>query len=188
MKTRHRPPLRIFWHSLLGLSLLTLAACRSYQLGHPAELPFETIFVEPAGNESDAPQAQAIVSTKVREAILRDSRVKLTANKKNADVVLDLTLTAYDRRIATRDPDDTEAALDYDLTLTSQIALFDQRSGEYLFRSRKVSAEASAFVDDVFAPAGTPDTQSFLQSEYQAMPRIARELADRIANEVLGAW
>ena len=188
MNARHPRPLRIFGHGLLALFLLTLTACRSYKLGHPAELPFETIFVQPAGNESDAPQAQAIVSTKVREAILRDSRVKLTADKKNADVVLDLILTAYDRRIATRDPNDTETALDYDLTLTSQISLFDQRSGEYLFRSRNVSADASSFVNDLYAPAGAPDTQGFLQSEFQAMPRIARGLGGKIANEVLGAW
>lgn len=188
MTARHRLSLRILWRGLLAGALLALAACRSYQLGHPAELPFETLFVAPAGNQSTAPQAQAIVSSQVREAILRDSRVKLTADKKNADVVLDLTLTTYDRRAATRDADDTAVALDYDLTLTSEISLFDQRSGEYLFRSRSVSTEASAFVNDVYAPAGAPDTQSFLQSEYQAMPRIARGLADQIANEVLGAW
>ncbi|MFP4156173.1 MAG: LPS assembly lipoprotein LptE [Opitutales bacterium] len=188
MQARHCPTSRILWRGLLAAALLCLPACRSYQLGHAAELPFETIFVEPAGNESDAPQAQAIVSAKVREAILRDSRVKLTADKKDADVVLDVLLTAYDRDAANRDPRDTEVALDYDLTLTSRITLLDQRSGEYLFRSRTVSAEASAFVNDLSAPAGTADTQSFLQAEHQAMPRIARELARQIANEVLGAW
>lgn len=173
---------------LLGLGCLTVSGCRSYQLGHPTELPFETIFVQPADNESFAPQAQAILSTKIREAMLRDSRVTLLADPGKADVLLSVTLTEYERRGATRDPDDTEVALDFDLVLTAQTSLFDQRKGRFIFENRQLEAQSSAFVNNLYAPAGAADTQSFTQSEYQAMPRIARDLATQITNEVLGAW
>lgn len=172
----------------LGLALLALSGCQSYKLGHPAELPFASIFVEPAQNQSFAPQAQAIVSAKVRQAILRDSRVKLVSDREKADVVLQISLTDYQRIAATRDSRDTEVALDYDLTLHAQLSLRDQINGSYLFENRRVEARRRAFVKDIFAPAAAPDTQGFVQAEYQAMPGLAEDLADAIANEVLGAW
>ena len=39
--------------------------------------------------------------------------------------------------------------------------------------------------DTILEPA---QTQDFLQSEYQAMPRLTRDLASRIADEVLNPW
>lgn len=186
--TTRRPrfhPLRL---GALALTLLVLAGCQSYKLGHPAELPFATIFVEPAQNQSFAPQAQALVSAKVRQAILRDSRVTLVADRAKADVTLAITLTDYQRIAASRDSNDTEVALDYDLTLQALLSLRDQNSGSYLFENRPVEARRQAFVNDVFAPAAAPDTQGFVQAEYQAMPGLADDLATAIANLVLGAW
>ncbi len=169
--------------------LLSLAAgCRSYQLGHPAELPFETIFVAPADNESFAPQAQALVSSQLREAIIRDGRVRLVADREQADTVLRVTLTDYERQPATRNPNDTAVALDYDLRLTAAISLYSRTDGRYLLRDRQLSESSTAFVNDVYAPAAAVDTQSLVQPEYQAMPRLTRDLARRISGEVLGAW
>ncbi len=179
-----RFPFFALW--LLSATLICLTGCKSYQLGHPAELPFESLFVEAAGNDSYAPQAQAIVSAKIREAIIRDGRVKLVANKDKADAVLEITLSEYERRAATRSQDDTEVALDYDITLEAEIALYDQRSGEYFFDSRKIEERGSAFVSDVYA--NNAETQSLVQAEHQAMPRIARDIARKVTDEVLGTW
>ena len=35
-----------------------ISGCNSYQLGNPAELPFESIYIKPVSNDSFAPQAQ----------------------------------------------------------------------------------------------------------------------------------
>lgn len=171
-----------------ALVLCISTGCKSYQLGHPSELPFETIFVQAAKNDSFAPQAQAIVSSKVREAMIRDGRVKLIAKESEADVVLVMTLTDFSRKEGPRRQDDTEVAQDYDLSLHLQLDLYDQREGSYLFQGRKVEAKTKAYVDNPFATKWSRNTQSLIQSEYNAIPRLARELGQKAADEVLSAW
>ncbi|WP_158279935.1 LPS assembly lipoprotein LptE [Coraliomargarita sinensis] len=185
------PPHKMLYKVCALLTLLTLGftvGCKSYKLGHPAELPFETIFIQPAKNDSFAPQAQALVSSEVREAVIRDGRVKLIANRSEADAVLMLTLTDYSRRAATRSQDDTEVAQDFDLTLQLQLDLFDQRSGEYLFQERRVQARSKAYVYDPYAGAGAANTQGLIQSEFNAIPRLARDLGRKAADELLSVW
>ncbi|MEO0508291.1 MAG: LPS assembly lipoprotein LptE [Verrucomicrobiota bacterium] len=184
--------LRIFhFIAILGaaLSISVLTGCKNYQLGHPTDLPFETIFVKPTANDGFAPQSQALISSAVRERILRDSRIKLISKEDSADVVLYVTIVSYKRQIGTRDRDDTETALDYDIVLDTKISLYDQRSGEYLIKDRRISDRSTAYVGEPYAPpGGITETGSLTQSEYQAMPRIARDIGRKIADEVLSAW
>jgi outer membrane lipopolysaccharide assembly protein LptE/RlpB len=168
--------------ALTGLTGLT--ACKSYQLGHPAELPFETLYVAPAANESYAPQAQALVSTAVRNAIIRDGRVRLIAQPEEADAILKLTLSDYQRATGTRDPQDTSLAQDYDLILNVQIDLYDQRSKAYLIESKTLTDATVAYLRNPY----TGQSDGLTQAESQAMPRLARDLARKIADEVLSAW
>jgi len=172
--------------SLAGL--LCLNGCKSYQLGHPAEIPFKTIFVQPAANDSFAPQAQALISSKVREEIIRDGRVKLVANENRADAVLRITLSDYQRITGTRNQTDTEVAQDYDIILQATVDLYHQANGNYLIQSRTVSERTTAYVNNTFTPPGDPQTQGLIQSEYQAMPRIAREIGQKVADLVLSSW
>jgi hypothetical protein len=172
---------------LLG-ALGICAGCKSYQLGHPAELPFETIYIRPAKNDSFAPQAQALVSSRVREAIIRDGRVQLLADPEAADTVLTLTLTDYTRRATARRQDDTEVAENFDLTLQLQIDLYDQRNGTYLFEGRELDARTTGYTNNPYAPAAEQQTQSLIQSEYNAMAQLARDLGQRAANELLSVW
>jgi hypothetical protein len=172
--------------ALVALSLST--GCKSYQLGHPAELPFETIYIQPAKNDSFAPQAQALVSSEVREAVIRDGRVKLVADQSAADVVLIMTLTDYTRSGGASRQDDTERAQNFDLSLRVQLDLYDQANGKYLFEGRRIQARANAYLDNPYAAAGTPNTQGLIQSEFNAMPRLARDLGRKAADELLSAW
>lgn len=173
--------------SLLMFAVL-LSGCRSYQLGSPAELTFQSIYVQPVTNASYAPQAQALLTSQIREALIRDGRLRLVTSEEAADAVLFVNLSEYDRETATRDRQDTTVGLDFDLTLHAEVALFDQVNGEYLFQERSLSERSNAFVDDPYTPAGAPRTQSFSQAEYQAMPRLTRDLAKKIADEVLSPW
>ena len=140
--------------ALITLGLFT--ACKSYQLGHPAELPFETIYIQPAKNDSFAPQAQALLSSQVREAVIRDGRVKLVADPDAADAVYTMTITEYERRGGTSRQDDTERAEDFDLLLQVQLDLYDQANSEYLFEGRRIQARTHAYQNNPFAAAGTP--------------------------------
>lgn len=167
---------------------LTLGACRSYQLGHPTKLPFDNIYIQPAANDSFAPQAQALVSADVREAIIRDGRVKLLSNEEDADVVLLINLTDYERSPGARSNVDTVKAFDFDIILTASVSLYDQNSGQYLFQNETIDARTNAYTENPYAPAGTLNTQTYHIAERQAMPQISREIARKIADRVLSAW
>lgn len=182
---------KIYRSALAWLTLFALglgSGCKSYQLGHPADLPFETIYIQPAKNDSFAPQAQALLSSEVREAVIRDGRVKLVADPSAADAVLIMTLTDYERIGGTSRQNDTERAQDFDLILGVQLDLYDQVRGEYLFEGRRIQARTHAYQDNPFAAAGAPQTQDLIQSEYNAMPRLTRELGRKAADALLSAW
>jgi hypothetical protein len=169
---------------LLAFALISLSGCKSYQLGHPAELPFETIYVAPAKNDSYAPQAQALLSSAVRSAMIRDGRVELIAEPDQADAILEITLSDYNRRGGTRDPQDTSVAQDYDLSLEVMIDLYDQRSGTYLIESKRLVDSTIAYLSNDY----TGEISGLAQSETQAMPRLARDLGRKIVDKVLSTW
>lgn len=175
--------------ALLAVAALSFCTgCKSYQLGHPTELPFETIYIQPAKNASYAPQAQALISAQVRELVIRDGRAKLIADKSQADAVLTLTLTDYERRGRARSQDDTVVAQNFDIILEAEIDLYDQKNGKFLFEGRSVKSRTNAYLDNPYRTSGTPITQGFIQSEHNAMPRLARELGRKVADELLSVW
>ncbi|MFP4673253.1 MAG: LPS assembly lipoprotein LptE [Opitutales bacterium] len=170
---------------------MLMAGCANYQLGSPGAPPFKNLYVRPTTNDSYAPQAHALVSTQLRQILLRDSRVTLVANEAKADAVLEVTLSEYDRSPgarAGRDSEDTVRARDFDVGLKSRISLYNRGKGEYLFHNREIEEKTHAYAENPFTPDDTFNTQGFLQAEHQAMPRLARGIAANIANEILGAW
>lgn len=176
------------------LALLTLftvaliSGCNSYQFGNPVELPFESIYIKPATNDSFAPQVQALLSAQIRDAFIRDGRTKLVTNRESADAVLLINVTEYNRRAAANQRVDTALASSFNLSLAANISLFNQNEGGYYFQERKIRKSSRAYVENPYAARGTGKAQNFLQSEYQAMPRLTRDLARRIADEVLNPW
>lgn len=173
--------------SILGLTLVlsAISGCNSYRLGSPNQIPFESIYVKPVSNDSFAPQAQAVLSRRIRDFIIRDGRLTLVADPKEADAVLFVHLTEYNRRTAARDDTDTVMARNFDLELSAEVSLFNRNKGEYYFENYELNERSNAYVDNPYRATGRPNTQSFLRSEYQAMPRLTRELARKIANRVL---
>ena len=67
------------------IAITLLSGCANYQLGDSAPLPFRTLYILPAANDSFAPLAVSTVSAEIREAFIRDGRVKLVANEENAE-------------------------------------------------------------------------------------------------------
>lgn len=172
----------------LALVLATVTGCRSYQLGHPSELPFESIFIRPATNDSFAPQAQALISSDLRESFIRDGRVKLVADEADADIVLLINLTEYDRTPGARANDSTRKGFSFDITLGAIVSLYDQNTGRYLFQNQSVDASATAYTENPYLPAGSLNTQTYHIAERQAMPNVTRLMAQKIADRILGVW
>ena len=168
------------------LMLYLLSGCSSYQLGSPGQqLPFESIYIKPVANRSFAPEAQTIVSAQLREVFIHDGRVKVVASEQDADAVLAVTLTEYDRTGAARSSADTALADNFDVLLTATVSLLSQPGNEYFFKDRSVQARTNAYLTNPYAEN---QIIAYQLSERQAMEQLARQLARDITDTVLSFW
>ena len=172
-----RLPTSGFWPLTSALLLFALPACSHYQLGTPAKVPFANVFVAPVENRAALPQAQALVATEIREALLKDGRVALAASAEGADVTLKVTLAGIAREMVAARPEDTGLARKYALNLRAVCTLTDRRSGRPLFENREITVQEPIYTDSGEQPA-----------EYQALPVLARTLGTRIAHTILDVW
>lgn len=175
---------------LSGLCLLTIAlfsGCASYNLGSHTEIPFESIYIRPATNESFAPQSQALVSAQIREAFIRDGRVKIVSDESKADAVLEVTITEYDRSSGARSRADTVSARTFRLSLKTEISLYNANAGDFYFQDRQLTETAGVYSDNPYATT-TNERQGYIRAEYNAMTRLARGIARQITDEVLSPW
>lgn len=153
-----------------------LAGCASYQLGTGSAPRFRTVFVEPVTNRTLLPQAQAVLSGRVRETFARDGRVALANSAESADAILRIAITTYHRDVAAVREGDTGLARKFNVTLGATCTL-QTRDGRMIFENRPISA-----VREVFTDGGQ------LQSEYQTLPLLAEALAAKIAHASLDVW
>jgi len=158
--------------------LLFLSGCANYRLGTGGKVSFQTLYIAPVVNESNVPQAVALVSTQLREAFLHDARIILVNTPEEADATLTIHLVKYDRELATRDTSDTGLARKFDVTLHANATLRDNRDNKLIFENRKVDA-----VRQVFTDAGQQ-----LQAEYQNVPLLAETLAKNVRSATLDVW
>ncbi|MBI2813086.1 MAG: LptE family protein [Opitutae bacterium] len=158
-------------------AVLCFTACAHYRLGPGAAPKFSTLFIAPVTTEALLPQARELVTTQLREAFLRDGRVTLVNSPAQADAVLQLSLTGYDRTVAVSRQDDTGLARRFDVTLRAQATLTDRRTKQAFFTQRPVTAKRGIFTDSGLVPA-----------EFQGLPLLAEQLAVEATHAVLDTW
>ena len=183
--------------SFLGtlLALVLLSGCAAYQWGSSAPLPYQRIYVEPVTNDSYAPQAQSILSAKIRDVLIRDGRIQLVGSPDAADAILSVNLTEYRRTGVTRDLNDTARAQDFGVTLAAEVSLYDSTNGSFYLKDRRISETTYAYRGDPYAEVTANTTgaqelaaQSYFAAEYQATPLLARGLARQVADTILSNW
>ena len=158
---------------------ILLFGCGRYALGPVGEPPFQTLYVEAVTNDSLAPQAGPLASAALREAFLRDGRVKLTNSPDRAEATLSVRLTNYRRRATTFRSDDTARANAFQITLDGEATLSDNRpGGETLFQGRPVRGIARLVWDD---PTTSPDGRQPMAAAIHILSRETVSLA-------LDAW
>lgn len=175
-------PHSLLWSRLalvvsVALLALGLASCANYHLGTGAELRFQTLHVAVVKSETLLPQAVALVTTQVREAFLKDGRVRLVDSVTEADAELTLTLEDYHREQTVARADDTGLARRYDLILQARATLTDRRGKKIVFANQPLKVTRGVFTDS-----------GQLQSEYQTLPLLAEQLAERTLHAVLDTW
>ena len=164
--------------------LLFFASCSTYRLGTGAKPSFETIYVEPVDNDtSSLPQSVAFFTTQIREALARDGRVKLVNSPENADAILKVRLSQVRRDSLLSQPQDTGVSRKFNLRLDAYATLI--QNGEVLFQDRHIQANVSIFSDNL-REKGKYD--ALIQSEYQAMPILAENLAKTLKGTILDTW
>jgi len=162
--------------------------CANYRLGTGAKLTFTSLYIAPVGTKILLPQAQAIVTDRIRTAFLRDGRVTLVNSPEAAEATLTVEITDYRREVATQRRDDTGLARKFALTLGVQATLTDRRSGAPLFTKRELSVRRDAFTDSGQSLSSGSSVSGQLQSEYQSVPLLADAVAEKIAHAVLDVW
>ncbi len=161
----------------LLFAVLGLTGCAGYQLGTGTTPKFTTLFVAPVTTETLIPQARELVTTQVREAFLKDGRIKLVDSPAGADAVLQIALTGYDRAVAVSRQDDTGLARRFDVSLRAHATLTNEHTKEAFFVRRPLTAKRGVFTDSGLIP-----------SEYQALPLLAEQLANEVTHSVLDTW
>lgn len=162
-----------------------LSGCANYRLGTSGQLAFRTLYVAPVVNEqSNLPQAVALVSTQLREAFLRDSRVILVNTPEEADATLTVRLVNYTRDSRARQSGDTGLSRKFDVTLDAEVSLRDNATKKDLFTKRKVRAGREIFTD----PQAINGQGQQLQAEFNNLPLLAETLAKNIRGAALDIW
>jgi hypothetical protein len=170
---------RIFAKALLaGVVLLGLAGCAHYHLGAAGPLPFQKLYVAVAKNQSMAAQIQAPVTEMLRQSLLQEGNLELT-EQTDADATLEVVLIEYTRATAATQQGNSLNAQSYTLLLSADCTLVDNRTGKVYFKNRRIDASQVAYVQN---------GDSFSESEYQTIPKLARDLAEEIKDEVVSTW
>ena len=168
-----RPLLR----TLLALGALALAGCAHYQLDAGSEPRFSRLYLAPVKCDVLIPQAQALVTTQLREAFLKDGRVSLADSAADADATLEVTLNGYRREPTVSQEQDTGLARRFDVTLTAKATLTDLKAKQVLFQDRALSARRGIFSDS-----------GLQQADYQTLPLLAEALANNAVHAALDVW
>lgn len=161
----------------LLLSVLCLTGCAGYRLGTGTEPKFATLFVAPVGSDVILPQARVELTTRLREAFIRDGRIRIVASAEEADAVLRVTIADYRRDVVVSRTDDTGLGRRFDITLQARATLASNRQAQPWFAHRLLEARRGAMVDDGLVPAET-----------QLLPILAESLAGEAVHAVLDTW
>lgn len=163
--------------ALTGLLALCSAGCAGYRLGTGSHLEFASLHVAPVQMRALVPQAQPLLTSAVREAFLKDGRVTIATSREAAEATLQIVVRDYRRDIATVRPGDTGLARKFIVTLAVDATLTSTRDGSAFFSNRRLEAKR-----DVFTDSGQQ------HAEYQILPLLAQDLADKLTHAVLDTW
>ncbi len=159
----------------LGLGVLFLCGCSNYQLGTHASVPFSSITIQPVINDTFAPQAQALLHQQLADSLAQEKSLQVRGADGQASLIV--RIIRYSKNVSATRSDDTVLGSSYQIEMTAECTLIDNRTGKPYFQNRPIYASA-----DSYASSG------YSSSEYQTMPILTRELARKIKESVVSTW
>jgi hypothetical protein len=160
------------------LAAFVLNGCAGYRLGPTNGLSAgeKTIQVNPFSNKTLQPFLTDAVTSQMRKQLQRDGTYQL-ATHNDGDIIVNGTITFYQRLEVTFTPNDILTVRDYRLSLTAQITARDRSSGKVI-----LDQPVSGFT---LMRVGSDMTTA----ERQAMPLLAADLAKNAAALLVdGKW
>lgn len=168
------------------------AACAHYRLGTGVQRDYESIFIAAVDTNAVIPQSAAVLSTQIREAFIRDGRLRVVNTPEEADAVLTIKLERLHRDTLTTLPTDGGLARTFGLSLDASATLRDAKGEKTWFADRPLHVERQIFTNDgtsVATPNGpilVPQQQT--QAEYTLVPTLGEDLAAQVKSAVLDTW
>ena len=174
---RREEALTFLRFTLVALSALFLTAC-AYRLGPVNGQPAgaRAVTVKIFQNQTYEPRLSESVAFALRRKLQQDGTYRL--DTKNAgDIILDGTITRFDRTPLSFDPSDILTARDYALSISAEIIATERTSGKVVLQK--------TFYGKTTVRA-TPNRDA---AERQAHPTIAEDLARNITSALTeGPW
>ena len=152
--------------------------CAGYRLGPTNGIPAgsRSVQVHLFQNETLEPRLSEPVATSLRRTIQQDGTYKL-ATRGDADIILDGTITEFNRSGLSFDPRDILTVRDYELVLSVRFTATERATGKLLAGST-VSGRTT-----IRSGADLPS------AERQAAPLLAEDLARKITSALVdGTW
>jgi hypothetical protein len=168
---------------------LSAAGCSTYRLGTAGDTQdVQNLFIAPVESNGLIPQSSAIFTTQIRDAFLRDARVRVVNSPEEADAVLNVSLVRADRqgqvgsRIATgvdpNAPQDLGRARKFEQEVVAHLDLASPDGAKTYFTDREVRVERQLYTDG----------GQQLQAEYNLVPQLAEPLARAVRGAVVDTW
>ena len=158
--------------------LLASAGCAGYRLGPTNGIAAgsRSVQVNLFQNETREPRLSEPVATSLRRILQQDGTYRL-ATRGDADIILEGTITEFNRSGLTFDPRDVLTVRDYELVLTARFTATERGTG------RVIAASAASGRTTIRAGADLPS------AERQAAPLLAEDLARKITSALVdGSW
>jgi hypothetical protein len=168
---------RLYLLNCLAVSLL-FTGCMGYQLDGATLPNVDTVAMGPVINDTAESAIEIEVTHAMRSRIQFDGRVKLVNTPKNADAVIEITLTRYEMDpIAYKTEEGLRTTPDlYRLKISGIAELRDTETGEVISSSKTYGESTFEFQSDLTT------------SKRAALPPAAEEIAKFMLDDLIEAW
>lgn len=136
--------------------------------------PIKTIYIPGVKNKTTEPAIAARATNKIVTAFQIDGTYTVV-NEKDADAILEVTLTSYSRGALRFDKNDVTR--EYRLTIGADVVLRDARTRKSIYHARRVEGEKAFFV-----------TITLPESERIAVPYALDDLGTHVVERITERW
>ena len=177
--------LKILTLPLFSLILLILGACAHYTNVTEESLPFKTIYIDPANNNSFAPNVQVLFDAQIRQKILESGRIQIVQDLAEADCQLFVRLENYSRSPIGRSSTDPGRVSALNTSLRAVVSFYDTINDRYLIKDYPLVNSEPIFFPETSTESSLSDTK---EGEYRVLPNNIDQLTEAITQLILMHW